>query len=771
MNCAKNKTWPVVILALVAALLAFPYTVEASTFVVNTIDDFDDGLCDSVHCSLREAIKAANSNPGPDWIQFDIPGLGPHIIELCSLLPILTDDETTIDGTTEPDYVGVPVVTLTPSADPSCGDPHIGIWIRSSENVIRGLHFIDFMQPNIQSESGILIDAGSDNLIQENSIGYDPGCTLINIDRGIKIELGAGSQRIVKNVLACNGVGIDVWVGSHLIQKNFIGVDPSGAIAANNGTGIYIYETAHGSTIESNLVSGNITAMVVNSDHNKILGNRVGTNWAGDTTIPNLSGISINGDHNQVGGVNTGEGNIISANQGIGLDLYCGAEFNLVQGNIIGADITGTVPMGNNDGITIVGNSNIIGGANMAEANQILFNKNSGISLFALAHKNVILGNEIAYGFAHGVLMTSSMGLPESNLVSKNSIHHNRRLGIDLEPAGVTLNDPGDADVGPNTLLNYPELASASLTLAEGKACPGCTVEVFVADSGASAHGEGMTFVGEGNADAAGDFSIPLSGVSFCDPITATATDGSNNTSEFSKNVLASCLVLIDPWPYIVLTAMIFTGVIGGSVGDRKSGRSPGRLAVVGALGGGAAGIGLILLGIALPNVHLELQPQSEEEELEPLCSQYLDPDGYRPTAGSVFDLDQEPLLSWTPLSSLPDVDLRWRIDLLPPNGDMHSLTTSNTSLSFTSFNLSPLPTERFRWRLTGEVVGPEGDGWEAFCAPTDWLPFSFKPPAQEETPEDTPTPSPTPTQTPTTTVTLTTTPTPTPEMCVYTAL
>ncbi|NIS81301.1 MAG: hypothetical protein GTO14_14105, partial [Anaerolineales bacterium] len=229
--------------------------------------------------------------------------------------------------------------------------------------------------------------------------------------------------------------------------------------------------------------------------------------------------------------------------------------------------------------------------------------------------------------------------------------------------------------------------------------------------------------------------------------------------------------VLIDPWPYIVLIAMIFTGVIGGSVGDRKSGRSPGRLAVVGALGGGAAGIGLILLGIALPNVHLELQPQSEEEELEPLCSQYLDPDGYRPTAGSVFDLDQEPLLSWTPLSSLPDVDLRWRIDLLPPNGDMHSLTTSNTSLSFAGFNLSPLPTERFRWRLTSEVVGPEGDGWEAFCAPTDWLPFSFKPPAQEETPEDTPTPSPTPTQTPTTTVTLTTTPTPTPEMCVYTAL
>jgi len=52
----------------VALLLGLTLTgpASAATFDVNTTDNADDGVCDANHCSLREAILAANANPGPD---------------------------------------------------------------------------------------------------------------------------------------------------------------------------------------------------------------------------------------------------------------------------------------------------------------------------------------------------------------------------------------------------------------------------------------------------------------------------------------------------------------------------------------------------------------------------------------------------------------------------------------------------------------------------------------------------------------------------------
>ena len=41
---------------------------QAVTFTVNSTADTDDGTCDFAHCSLREAINAANANAGLDTI-------------------------------------------------------------------------------------------------------------------------------------------------------------------------------------------------------------------------------------------------------------------------------------------------------------------------------------------------------------------------------------------------------------------------------------------------------------------------------------------------------------------------------------------------------------------------------------------------------------------------------------------------------------------------------------------------------------------------------
>ena len=64
-------------------------------FVVNTTDDLDDGACNTSHCSLREAILAANLTPADVSITFNASGT----IHLTSALPDISQDSIlTIDG-------------------------------------------------------------------------------------------------------------------------------------------------------------------------------------------------------------------------------------------------------------------------------------------------------------------------------------------------------------------------------------------------------------------------------------------------------------------------------------------------------------------------------------------------------------------------------------------------------------------------------------------------------------------------------------------------
>lgn len=69
-----------------------------ATFIVNSISDSDDGTCDFAHCSLREAIHAANNAAGADTITFSL--MPSATITLSgSQLPLITDT-LTIDGGT-----------------------------------------------------------------------------------------------------------------------------------------------------------------------------------------------------------------------------------------------------------------------------------------------------------------------------------------------------------------------------------------------------------------------------------------------------------------------------------------------------------------------------------------------------------------------------------------------------------------------------------------------------------------------------------------------
>jgi hypothetical protein len=197
-----------------------------------------------------------------------------------------------------------------------------------------------------------------------------------------------------------------------------------------------------------------------------------------------------------------------------------GSVSNTIQGNSIGTDATGLYVLGNgNDGINLQGSSSTtIGGA--GAGNIIQFNNGAGVNV-------------------------SSGG---SNFISANSIFDNAGLGIDLGNDGMTTNDVGDADMGANELQNYPVLTSVmsafGSTQVQGtlRSQPNMVyrLEFFSTPTwDATGIPEGQTYLGTTNVttDGSGNagFSVALAAtVASNNVVTATATDPTGNTSEFS---------------------------------------------------------------------------------------------------------------------------------------------------------------------------------------------------------------------------------------------
>jgi hypothetical protein len=166
----------------------------------------------------------------------------------------------------------------------------------------------------------------------------------------------------------------------------------------------------------------------------------------------------------------------------------------------------------------------------------------------------------VAYNTSIGVSIANNTNATTGAGVLGNSIFSNGTIGIDLVANGVTVNN-GTKNAGlPNYGMDHPVFISANLsgtTLAidgyVGSAANQATfanarVEVFTSDDDATGYGEGRTYLGFLTSDANGNFSGSLDvtgkGLNSGDKITGTATDGSNNTSEFGPNVLVSPLTL-----------------------------------------------------------------------------------------------------------------------------------------------------------------------------------------------------------------------------------
>jgi hypothetical protein len=486
------------------------------------------------------AIPTLGSGPfgitaGPDgnvWFtELDANNIGRATVSSAGLtisptsaLPTITDP-VVIDATSQPGYAGSPLVEI----DGSGAGAADGLTIQASGCTVAGLVINRF------TADGILLENSGSNLIEGDFIGTDVTGTLGLGNSGSGIDLFnspgntiGGTTAGTRNVISGNksfGIYVsDAGSNGNLILGNFIGTDVTGTQnLGNSSNGISVFGAA-GNTIggtavgAGNVISGNGAYGIsfgpsgsVGASDNLVQGNLIGTDITGTTRLGNsIDGILINSmqsTDNTIGGTMAGAGNIISGNNEYGVNIS-NASGNLVQGNFLGTNPTGA-NLGNLAGVVIANASNnTIGGTAAGSANVIAFNTGAAVTVDT-GTGNPILQNSI---FANG--------------------------------QGIVLVNGGNANQPAPTLTaadSFPGTTMVEGQLSGFAASTTYTIEFFASAPGdpttpGQAHrflgSQTLTTDGSGSATIATTLSVP---VPVGQVITATATSvPDNNTSEFS---------------------------------------------------------------------------------------------------------------------------------------------------------------------------------------------------------------------------------------------
>jgi hypothetical protein len=538
-------------------------------------------------------------------------------------LPAITR-EVQINGLSQggPGYSGRPLIVLNgASADMLVNG--LDFEPGSDGSVVTGLVIQRF------GGNGLVLNGMSGITVQDDYIGTRATGTIStvgfgNVLSGVLIEGGAANNTIggttsgTGNVVSGNGSGVKITgsgTSGNVILGNKIGTDVRGTGKLGNlGSGIFITAGASGNIIggttsgSGNVLSGNsgdgVDMEGMGTTANVVLGNLIGTDVHGIARLANAyNGIDLESgaSNNTIGGTAVGAGNVISGNarQGveIGAVLLAGqgsASGNVVQGNKIGTDITGTLGLGNGmAGILLEGmaSGTIIGGTTTGAGNLVSGNMGNGISLGfnpadplntaagALVTGNAVVGNLIGTDITdvaslgnggNGVTIvdgasqntiggtsqrsgnTIAFNLGGIDIGSSpadtgtindsvlgNSIFANTRTGIDLGSNGPTANGANPATF-PNDGQNAPVLTAVSRRSVSGSltTAPGSyRVELFASPTAGTLL-QGQTFLASVavTVPAGGTQTFTVSGLTipFSATVTATATNLANgDTSEF----------------------------------------------------------------------------------------------------------------------------------------------------------------------------------------------------------------------------------------------
>jgi titin len=344
---------------------------------------------DSGAGTLRQCLLDAASG---DTITFDVgvfPPASPATIAITSgQLPDLDDGNVTLDASNAG-------VILDGAGAPGAH----GLRITSGGNRVMGLQILHFPGDGIQvsgnaqwniiggdrttgsgplgqgnvisgnGNNGIVFSGAgvASNTVSGNRIGTNAAGTEVigNGQWGVHIGGGASANTIGgategrRNVISGNnwGIGVaDPGTNNNVIRGNYIGTDATGTVdLGNTWEGVDVYSGAQHTTIRDNLVSGNNNWGVYlessGTSHNVVSGNRIGTDATGSLGLGNSSGgvnVCCEATDNLVGGDEPAERNIISGNGGSAVSISgSGTTSNTVSGNYVGVDVSGTAALGN----------------------------------------------------------------------------------------------------------------------------------------------------------------------------------------------------------------------------------------------------------------------------------------------------------------------------------------------------------------------------------------------------------------------------------------
>jgi parallel beta-helix repeat protein len=399
-----------------------------STSTTATIADMG-GLND---ISLREALTLANLNPDFTIINFNIPGAGGHVIGVTDWLPEIWTP-IKIDGTSQSGYVGTPLIGLDGSAAGlGVAGLHVNS-MDSTISGLAIYGFDSYAISTNNSTSNLLVSRNYLGLnLAGVMVSNDRGITLHGPSSTIDNNVISGNRRTgisvgstsTGNLIINNKIGTDP-TGMLAFPNGLEGIDLRSGFNQ-------IGRVGEGNLISGNLRWGLFSR---SGNNNVIQSNLIGTNITGQVALPNLIGVNLQSASNLLGGQDPGQENVISGNSTFGLLLFqSSSTSNSIFGNLIGTDVTGTIDVGNGiDGIRVVlATANRIGGSQPGQGNVISGNGQRGVFLYhRLTFNNLLQGNKIGTDASGTVAIANNLeGIrfaqgSKNNIVRENQISGN----------------------------------------------------------------------------------------------------------------------------------------------------------------------------------------------------------------------------------------------------------------------------------------------------------------------------------------------------------
>ena len=338
----------------------------------------------------------------------------------------------------------------------------------------------------------------SGNVVENCLVGTDAsGIGAIANGTGVLIEAGATGNTIGSgNVISGNNNdGLDIigmQTSGNVVRGSRIGTDVSGEQGLANGVeGLAIQGAANNtiggtSSADGNVISGNANnpgydGILINlpgASGNVVENNLIGMDAADSMALPNGNGVAISNGaaNNTIGG--SGVGNTIGGNLTDGIFIISvGTTGNLVEGNYLGTDSTGTAPLPNGTGVLIEAGAT---GNTIGSGNVISGNNGDGLDITGMQTSgNVVMGSRIGtdvsgeQGLANGVEGLAIQGAANNTIGGTSSADGNVISGNDSNPGhdGVLINLSGaSGNVVENNLIGMDAADSMALPNGNGVA-------------------------------------------------------------------------------------------------------------------------------------------------------------------------------------------------------------------------------------------------------------------------------------------------------------